>query len=116
MKIVTKEMDGIPILTVSGEMYGGPENYRLKEMIAELAEQKKLNLVIDMAKVKWLSSTGIGILVASNVAYQKAGGRIRICNVNQRILSLLGITKLNVLFEVHDSVNSAISAIQASTA
>ena len=63
MKIKMKEVDGITVLNPSGEMYGGPENMKLVDTVMELADEGVLDLVINLAKVKWISSTGLGIMV-----------------------------------------------------
>ncbi|NNE43984.1 MAG: anti-sigma factor antagonist, partial [Gemmatimonadetes bacterium] len=60
MKIKQKETGGIPVLEVSGEMYGGPENMKLLDLATELAEAGHKKLVINFSKVKWVASTGLG--------------------------------------------------------
>jgi hypothetical protein len=49
MKIKKKEVDGVTVLELSGEMYGGPENMKLVDMVMELAEEGTLDLVINLS-------------------------------------------------------------------
>ena len=113
MKIKSSEVDGVTILEVSGEMYGGPENMRLVEILDELVAGGKKTAVIDMGKVKWIASTGLGILVKARTKFAEAGGTLRLCQLNERVLTLLQITKMNSLFDVHRSREEAVAAFRA---
>ncbi|GJM44342.1 MAG: anti-sigma-B factor antagonist [Gemmatimonadota bacterium] len=112
MKIKVQEIGGVPVLEVSGEMYGGPENVKLVELLDEQIAAKKKEVVIDMKKVKWIASTGLGILVKGRTNFADAGGTVRLCGLNERVLTLLQITKMNSLFQVHDTREEALAAIQ----
>ncbi|MBN1164611.1 MAG: STAS domain-containing protein [Candidatus Krumholzibacteriota bacterium] len=112
MKIKKKEVDGITVLELSGEMYGGPDNMKLIDMISDLINEKKLDLVISLAKVKWISSTGLGILVSARSRYAKDGGVIKLCHPNDRVLGILQVTRLNLIFDVFDSEQEAVASLQ----
>lgn len=112
MKIKRKEVDGINILELSGEMYGGPDNMKLVDEVSELVEQKKLDLVIDLSKVKWISSTGLGILVSARSRFAKEGGVIKLCHPNDRVLGILQVTRLNLIFDVFETEEEAIASLR----
>jgi len=112
MKIKKREVDGIAVFEISGEMYGGPDNMALIDAISELIEQKKLDLVIDLSKVKWISSTGLGILVSARSRYAKEGGVVKLCSPNDRVLGILQVTRLNLIFDVYQSLNDAIKSFK----
>jgi len=110
MKIDMREVDGITVLDVSGEMYGGPENARLVELLEELAGKGKLDVVLNLAKVKWVASTGLGIMMRGRAKFASLGGKIRLCALNDRVVSLLHVTKMNLLFDVYPDVDKAVAA------
>lgn len=112
MKIKRHEVDGIVVFEVSGEMYGGPDNMMLIDEVTKLIEEKKFDLVIDLSKVKWISSTGLGILVSARSRYAKEGGVVKLCNPNDRILGILQVTRLNLIFDVYPSVNEAVESFK----
>jgi anti-sigma B factor antagonist len=112
MKIKKKEIDGITVLEPSGEMYGGPENMKLIDVVMELAEAGTLDLVIDLSKVKWISSTGLGIMVSARSKFAKLGGVIKLANPNSRVLGILQVTRLNLIFEVYDNAKEAVASLQ----
>ncbi len=112
MKIKQKEVEGVDVLELSGEMYGGPDNMKLIDVITGLIEEKKFDLVINLAKVKWISSTGLGILVSARSRYAKEGGKVKLCNPNDRVLGILQVTRLNLIFDVFDSEKDAIESLK----
>jgi anti-sigma B factor antagonist len=112
MKIKKKEVDGITVLNLSGEMYGGPDNMKLVDVVLELADEKKLDLVINLSRVKWISSTGLGIMVSARSKYAKQGGVIKLAHPNDRVLGILQVTRLNLIFEVFDSEKEAVASLQ----
>jgi anti-sigma B factor antagonist len=112
MKIKSHEVDGITVFDVTGEMYGGAENMELVNMVTELAKEKKLDLLINLSKVKWISSTGLGILVSARSRYSKEGGMIKLCQPNDRVLGILQVTRLNMIFDVYQNVEEAIASFK----
>ncbi len=112
MKIKKKEVDGITVLNLSGEMYGGPDNMKLVDVVLELADEDVLDLVINLSRVKWISSTGLGIMVSARSKYAKKGGIIKLAHPNDRVLGILQVTRLNLIFEVFDSEKEAVGSLQ----
>jgi anti-sigma B factor antagonist len=112
MKIKRREVDGITVLDLSGEMYGGPDNMKLVEMVSELIQDGKLDLVLNLAKVKWISSTGLGIMVSARSRYAKEGGVIKLMNPNDRVLGILQVTRLNLIFDVFPTEKEALESFK----
>lgn len=112
MKIKQKESDGITVLELSGEMYGGPENMKLVEVVEGLTTENKLDLVINLSKVKWISSTGLGILVSARSKFAKHGGVVKLAGPNDRVLGILQVTRLNLIFDVYDNEEQAIASLK----
>ena len=112
MKIKTREVDGITVLDVLGEMYGGPENMELVNAVTELAKEKKLDLLVNLSKVKWISSTGLGILVSARSRLAKEGGVVKLCQPNDRVLDILMVTRLNMIFDVFSTEEEALASFK----
>jgi anti-sigma B factor antagonist len=112
MKIKRREVDGITVLDLSGEMYGGPDNMKLLDMISELVDDKKLDLILNLSKVKWISSTGLGIMVSARSRYAKEGGVIKLMSPNDRVLGILQVTRLNLIFDVFPTEQEAIESFK----
>jgi anti-sigma B factor antagonist len=110
MKIKSRTNGSVTIFDMSGEMYGGPDNMELVNAVSELAAQKKLDLIVNLGKVSWISSTGLGILVSARSRYAKEGGVMKLTNPNDRVLGILQVTRLNLIFDVYPSEQAALES------
>jgi len=113
MKIKRKDTGGVAVLEVSGEMYGGPENMKLLEMATELAEQGHKKLIINFSKVKWVASTGLGILMTVKTRFERDGGKLKLSNLNERVLTLFQVTKINTVMDTYGSEEEAVASFDA---
>ncbi|HET7100991.1 MAG TPA: STAS domain-containing protein [Terriglobia bacterium] len=107
---VTKEVGGVTVLSLSGRVTLGDESSQLRSTIKELLKQGKKRLVLDLSKVSYIDSAGLGTLVAAYTSARNEGGDIRLANVTERFGELLNITKLVTIFSVHTSVADALKA------
>jgi anti-sigma B factor antagonist len=110
MELAVIEQDGISVLKPKGKIMGGPDATLLHEKLHDLIEQGKEKVIINLESVEWMNSTGLGILISGVTTLRNSGGELKLANVNQKIQSLLEITKLAAVFELHDSVDGAIKA------
>lgn len=100
--------DGVAILALRGSLMGGPDSTALHDKVHSLIEDGINQVVIDLAKVKWMNSSGLGALMASLTTLRNAGGDLKLANATKKIESLLLITKLITVFETYDSVDRAV--------
>jgi anti-sigma B factor antagonist len=110
MKLTSREQDGVVILEPKGKIMGGPDATALKESIRDYVNEDKKNVVIDLAEVDWMNSTGLGILISCLKTVKEAEGELKLSNVTDKIKSLLTITKLVTVFDAYDSTDEAIAA------
>lgn len=98
----------VAVLEVGGEVdaYSAP---KLRERIDAIVENGENHLVLDLAGVDFIDSTGLGVLVSGHNKAREAGGRLDlVCNVD-RIIKLMRITGLDDVFVIHQSVAEAVS-------
>ncbi len=91
---------------------GGPDAVSLNEKLHELIEQGKTNIVVNLSKVKFMNSSGLGMLIGALTTMRKAGGDLRIANATDKIESLLVITKLITVFKHYKSLDAAIKSFE----
>ncbi len=110
LAIQEREREGIIILDLKGRISVGEEATALRERCASLAAAGKKNLILNMADVEYVDSTGLGALVMAATTLRKSGGAIKLLNLNKRNLELLVLTKLATVFDLftdeQDAVNS----------
>jgi anti-sigma B factor antagonist len=105
-----REREGIPILDFKGRIAAGPEATALREKVAEVTAAGKRNLVLNLAGVDYIDSTGLGALVVCVTGLRKLGGNMKLLNLNRRNIDLLVMTKLDTVFEVFTDEQDAVSS------
>jgi len=98
------------VISFKGNVMGGPDAVSLNEKLHELIEEDKKNVIIDLGKVKFMNSSGLGMLIGGLTTMRKAGGDLRICNAGDKIESLLIVTKLITVFKHYRSLDEAIES------
>jgi anti-sigma B factor antagonist len=110
MKLTSRERDDVMVLEPKGKIMGGPDATALHDQLHEFIDQNKKKVVIDLAKVDWMNSTGLGILISGLTTLRNNGGELKLANVTEKIQSLLTITKLITVFECYDSVEDSVAS------
>jgi anti-sigma B factor antagonist len=110
LEIEQREREGVTILELKGRITMGSEASALRERATALAASGVRKIVLNMAGVDYIDSTGLGALVVCAISLRKAGGATKLVNVNRRNIELLVMTKLATVFEIfadeQDAVNS----------
>src|SRR5207245_8888264 len=96
-------------LTLRGEIdvYTAP---RLRQAIIDLVDGGATRIVVDMEKVDFLDSTGLGVLVGGLKRVRMKDGSLAVVTTQDKILKIFDITGLNKVFAIHPSVEEAASA------
>lgn len=100
------------VLQLKGNVMGGPDGAKLHDQLHEMKEAGKKNIVVDLSKVKFMNSSGLGMLISGMTTMRNAGGDLRLARVADRIQSLLVITKLITVFKHYDSVDEAVDSFE----
>jgi len=111
MDITKRTKDDVVILDISGEidLYNAPE---IKDIINSLIEEKKFNVIINLEKVTYIDSSGIGALISSLSNLKKYQGGLKIINVFASVRKVFELTKLTSFFEIYDSEDTAIESFK----
>jgi anti-sigma B factor antagonist len=112
LKIKRRTEDDVVILEVSGKVMGGPDADRFKAEIAELASGGAKKLLIDLSDVPWMNSSGVGILISAYTSMKNAGAQVKFLNINERVKSILMVTKLLTVFESYYSREDALASFR----
>jgi anti-sigma B factor antagonist len=109
LKLGHHREDGIEVIDVRGEidMYTAP---RLRELLIDLVSQGSYRLVVNLDKVGFLDSTGLGVLVGGLKRVRAHDGSLDLVCTQQRILKIFRITGLTEVFGIYETVDQAIAA------
>ena len=113
MKLKKRIVDDVAVLDLSGNVMGGPDQQTFHTAIKEIVEEGHKKVLVNLADVPWINSTGLGILMAGFITVKNAGGVLRLVNVSKRIDSLLMITKLTLVFETFESEDLALASFKS---
>ncbi len=110
MKIKTTEKYEAVVLELKGNVMGGDDTKEFNETLHKLIDDGKTRVVLDLGGVKFMNSSGLGMLIGGLTTMKKAEGYLKLANVTEKIESLLIITKLIKIFESYDSVDEAVKS------
>jgi anti-sigma B factor antagonist len=111
-KLTTLDNVNIAVLEPRGSLIGGEETDELKTKAKDLLEQGNRKLVLDLGGVTYINSSGIGALVNIHTLFQKAEGKVKLCNVAKGVENVFVITKLTSVFDVEEDRNTAIGSFK----
>jgi anti-sigma B factor antagonist len=106
LSLATRTVADHAVLEVGGEVdvYTAP---RLRERLAELIDGGARNVVVDLARVDFLDSTGLGVLVGAHKRLRPVGGTFSLVCSRESLLKVFRITALDQIIPLHDTVEAA---------
>lgn len=97
------------ILRISGDLIGEDSGTRLIEVVSEALTHKVPACIIDISDLRYINSSGIGVLITILTKFRNKGGDVYLMKPSDSVKKLLVITKLNAIFQVVQSEEEAIS-------
>jgi len=110
LKIKQSLQGEVMVLHVSGKIMGGPDHEKFQGEVKELIAEGHVDILLNMSKVSWVNSTGLGILVSAFHTLKKNSGRLKICEVNDRIDNILNVAQLKLVFETYEKCDEALAS------
>lgn len=105
-----KVFGDVAVIYLSGKLMGGEETSEVHEHVKGLIADKIKKVVIDLSKVKWMNSQGIGMLMACHSSLSGAGGGLKVSSAAEKVNSLLIITQVISIFKNYDKAEDAVAA------
>ncbi|HKK24333.1 MAG TPA: STAS domain-containing protein [Gracilimonas sp.] len=97
------------IIELKGNVMGGPDAEIFRDELHKLIEQGKKEVIVDLGKVKFMNSSGLGILIGGLTTMKNAGGELVICQADKKIESLLMVTQLIKVFNHFRTLDEAVA-------
>ena len=110
LNISERPSGDVTILDMDGKITIGEGSVALRTAIRRLLEEGKKKILLNLARVSYIDSSGIGELVSSYTAINKDGGELKLLNLTQKLQDLLTITKLLTVFDVYESETEALAS------
>jgi anti-anti-sigma factor len=110
IKSTTTQNGTIGLIEIRGSLIGDGDTDELRTAVADFVEQGIRRLVINLQKVNYLNSSGIGAIIAAHTTLRKNAGDVKLAGIGGNVQNLLAVTKLIDIFDVHDTPKQAIEA------
>ena len=113
MEMKESKKGDVLILALSGELMGGEESQDLGKRVYSAIEEGLVNIVVDMSEVKWMNSSGLGLIMAGLTTLRASGGDLRLCQVSDRVHRPIEVTKLDQVIRIFGTQEDAIQSYAA---
>ena len=110
LTIRERQAGDVAILDLDGEVRIGDSATALRGAIRGLVASDKKKILLNLAGVKYIDSSGIGELIANYTTVGRSGGELKLVHLTDKVQDLLVITKLLTVFDVYDEEASALSS------
>ena len=112
LDVKERQAGDVTILDMTGDVRIGEGAISLRDSIRTLADQGRKKVLLNLAGVKYMDSTGVGELIANYTTIKRQGGQLKLLNLTDRIQNLLVITKLLTVFDSYDNEAEALKSFQ----
>lgn len=107
-----REVDGVIVLSIVRELKGVGEA-TLKQRIDYLVSKGHKRILIDLNGLPYMDSTDLGRLIRCHLSVRQAGGRVRICNISEKVWGLLKLTRLDTVLDLFHTEQEALASMHA---
>jgi anti-sigma B factor antagonist len=112
LHLTPRDSGVITVVDASGRITLGDGSAMLRKTIRQLLEEHHTKIILNLADVDYIDSSGIGELVSGYTAVKSKGGELKLLHLTKKVHDLLQITKLFTVFEVYSDEGIAIRSFQ----
>jgi anti-sigma B factor antagonist len=110
MRIDVQQRDGVTVLSPQGKITIGVGDVALRDAIHQALDSGASQLVVNLAGVSTIDSSGVGELVSAYTRVGSRGGRLKLATLPAKVQDVLTITQLIQVFEVYDTEAEAVAS------
>lgn len=92
--------DNVLVLRLSGDLIGEDSGANVMDKVSAAIQDGVLTCIIDISKLRYINSSGIGVLITILTKFRNKGGEVYLMKPSETVQKLLVITKLNSIFNV----------------
>jgi len=110
LAITTREVDHVTLLDIRGRIILGDETDTLRTAVRDLLARGRKKIILNLADVDYIDSSGVGELVGSFTTVRNAGGELKLLNLTKKVHDILNVTKLYTVFDIRDDEFKAVKS------
>lgn len=108
VKLTTRQVGDVTVIDANGRITLGEGSSTFRDTIKDLTARGNKKLLLNLADVSYIDSSGIGEMVSGFTSVTNQGGELKLLHLNKRVKDLLQITKLYTVFEVFEDEAAAV--------
>jgi anti-sigma B factor antagonist len=112
LTIASREVDGVAVLDLNGRITLGEGSVQLRDAIREMISKGQTRILLNLAEVNYIDSSGLGELVSAYTTAKNQGATLKLLKLSKKVHDLLQLTKLYTVFDVSDDEASAIASFK----
>jgi anti-sigma B factor antagonist len=112
-KATSREVGDVTVIDMDGRITLGEGSALLRDLIRQYLGKSRKKIVLNLAGITYIDSTGLGELVSGYRLMKSEDGEIKLLNLNQKVSDLLQITKLYTVFDIHSQEAQAIASFHS---
>ena len=105
-----RRVGDVTVLDLKGRVRIGGGTLALHKAIHCLVDEGKTQILLNLASVTHIDSSGLGELISSHITLSNEGGEIKLAHLTERLRDLMTITKLLTVFDVYDNEPDAVAS------
>jgi anti-sigma B factor antagonist len=113
MKFSSRKVENVNIIDIEGKILLGDGDVEIKQAIDGMLSRGEKNILLNLARVPYIDSAGLGEIIRCFTAIRKNGGNFKLLSPNQRLIDLLAITKLVNVFDWYNDETSAVRSFSS---
>ena len=112
LAVTHRQNKDVIILDLAGTIRAGDDITNLREVLRTVAGKGEKKIIVNLAEVTHIDSSGLGELVSGYVSLQKGDGELKLLHLTERVSELMMITKLLTVFDVHEDEEEAVRSFE----
>ncbi|MCB0283295.1 MAG: STAS domain-containing protein [Calditrichae bacterium] len=113
MQIDVNSVSSVYVVRAKGKLMSPVEVEELTSYFRYLRDKKVTRTVLNLQEMDWMGSIGLGALISCVTTMRNAGGDVHLCNLNEKLRSIMKITRLDQVFAIFDSEELAVQNYSA---
>ena len=106
------EVDGVTVLNLSGRITLGDGTKILRKLIRDTLAASKKHILLNMAEVFYIDSSGLGELVSAFTTVKNSGGQLKLLNLKSRVQDLMQLTRMHMIFDIYTDERTALASFR----
>jgi anti-sigma B factor antagonist len=110
MRTSSRQVGGVTIVDVSGRIELGAESAAVRDLVRDLLSQGHKHILLNLADVIYIDSSGLGSLVSAAASVRKQGGELKLIHLTDKVVDVMQVTRLYTVFDITNDEAAAVKS------